>query len=67
MTRHFLRDDDLTPAEQAGPLVLLNSDLGVGINGVVLPVDGGFMGALNTGQVDLSKMMSKAAEQAPAG
>ena len=56
----------LTPAEQAGPLVLLNSDLAAGINGVVLPVDGGFMGGLSTGQVDLSKMMSKAAEQAPA-
>lgn len=49
-----------TPAEQAGPLILLNSDLAGVVNGVVLPVDGGFMGGLSTGQVDLSKMMSKA-------
>lgn len=54
-----------TPEEQAGPLVLLNSALAGMINGVVVPVDGGFMGALATGQVDLSKLMAKAA--APAG
>ncbi|MFD1613238.1 coniferyl-alcohol dehydrogenase [Sphingomonas tabacisoli] len=48
-----------TPEEQAAPLVLLNSDLAKMINGVVLPVDGGFMGALATGQVDLSRMMAK--------
>jgi len=28
---------------------------------VVLPVDGGFMGGLTTGQVDISKMMAGAA------
>jgi len=33
------------------------------VNGVVLPVDGGFMGGLATGQVDLSKMMAAAAKQ----
>ena len=48
-----------TAAEQAGPLVLLCSDVAGVVNGVVLPVDGGFMGGLATGQVDLSKMMSK--------
>jgi NAD(P)-dependent dehydrogenase (short-subunit alcohol dehydrogenase family) len=48
-----------TPAEQAGPLVLLCSDIAGVVNGVVLPVDGGFMGGLATGQVDISKMMSK--------
>jgi NAD(P)-dependent dehydrogenase (short-subunit alcohol dehydrogenase family) len=48
-----------TAAEQAGPLVLLCSDLAGVVNGVVLPVDGGFMGGLATGQVDISKMMSK--------
>jgi NAD(P)-dependent dehydrogenase (short-subunit alcohol dehydrogenase family) len=48
-----------TPAEQAGPLVLLCSDVAGVVNGVVLPVDGGFMGGLATGQVDISKMMSK--------
>ncbi|MCJ8159687.1 coniferyl-alcohol dehydrogenase [Sphingomonas sp. LaA6.9] len=49
-----------TPEEQAGGLVLLNSALGSIINGVVLPVDGGFMGGVATGQVDLSKMMRRA-------
>jgi len=52
-----------TPAEQAGPLVLLCSDAAAVVNGVVLPVDGGFMGGLATGQVDLSKMMAAAAKQ----
>jgi NAD(P)-dependent dehydrogenase (short-subunit alcohol dehydrogenase family) len=47
-----------TPEEQAGPLVFLNSDVASYVNGVVLPVDGGFMGALTTGQVDLTLMMS---------
>jgi len=51
----------LTPEEQAGPLILLNSDAASVVNGVVLPVDGGFMGGLSTGQVDISKMMGKAA------
>lgn len=50
-----------TPAEQGGPLVLLCSDLAGVVNGVVLPVDGGFMGGLATGQVDISRMMSKKA------
>lgn len=45
-----------TPEEQAGPIVLLNSDLATIVNGVALPVDGGFMGGLATGQVDLSKL-----------
>jgi NAD(P)-dependent dehydrogenase (short-subunit alcohol dehydrogenase family) len=49
-----------TPAEQAGPLVLLCSDVAGVVNGVVLPVDGGFMGGLATGQVDISKMMGGA-------
>jgi len=52
-----------TPAEQAGPLVLLNSDAAGVVNGVVLPVDGGFMGGVVTGQVDMSKMMAGAAKQ----
>ncbi len=49
-----------TPAEQAGPLVLINSEAAGVVNGVVLPVDGGFMGGLVTGQVDISKMMGGA-------
>ena len=46
-----------TPEEQAGGLVGLNSDLLRFVNGIVLPVDGGFMGGLATGQIDISKMM----------
>lgn len=46
-----------TPEEQAGPLVFLNSDAASYINGVALAVDGGFLGGVATGQVDLSKMM----------
>jgi NAD(P)-dependent dehydrogenase (short-subunit alcohol dehydrogenase family) len=53
-----------TPAEQAGPLVLINSDLAGVVNGIVLPVDGGFMGGLATGQIDISKMMSAAKKPA---
>lgn len=52
-----------TPEEQAGPLVLICSDAASVVNGVVLPVDGGFMGGLTTGQVDISKMMGGAAQQ----
>ncbi|UVO52672.1 coniferyl-alcohol dehydrogenase [Sphingomonas sp. SUN039] len=49
-----------TPEEQAGGLVLLNSALASIVNGVVFPVDGGFMGGVATGQVDLSVMMRRA-------
>jgi NAD(P)-dependent dehydrogenase (short-subunit alcohol dehydrogenase family) len=49
-----------TPYEQAAPLVWLNSNLATIVNGVVLPVDGGFMGGIPTGQIDLSRMMRKA-------
>ena len=51
-----------TPEEQAGPLVLICSQAAGVVNGVVLPVDGGFMGGLATGQVDISKMMGGAAK-----
>jgi NAD(P)-dependent dehydrogenase (short-subunit alcohol dehydrogenase family) len=44
------------PEEQAYPLVFLNSDAASYVNGVALPVDGGFMGAVATGQVDLAKL-----------
>jgi len=50
-----------TPYEQAAPLVWLNSDFATIVNGVVLPVDGGFMGGIPTGQVDLSRMMRRSA------
>jgi NAD(P)-dependent dehydrogenase (short-subunit alcohol dehydrogenase family) len=49
-----------TPEEQAGGIVLLNSALAGIINGVVLPVDGGFMGGLATGQIDLAALMANA-------
>ena len=52
-----------TPEEQAGPLVLLNSAAAGVVTGVVLPVDGGFMGGLTTGQVDISKMMGAGSKQ----
>jgi NAD(P)-dependent dehydrogenase (short-subunit alcohol dehydrogenase family) len=47
-----------TAAEQAGPLLLINSAAAGVVNGVVLPVDGGFMGGMATGQIDLSVMMA---------
>lgn len=49
-----------TPEEQAAPLVFLNSEAASYVNGVALPVDGGFMGGVATGQVDLSAMMANA-------
>ena len=49
-----------TPEEQAGPLICLNSDAAGYVNGVVLPVDGGFTGAVTTGQADLSALMPSA-------
>ena len=52
-----------TPEEQAGGLILLNSALAGIVNGVVFPVDGGFMGGVATGQVDLSVMMRNAKPQ----
>lgn len=53
-----------TPEEQAGPLVFLNSDAASYINGVALPVDGGFLGGVATGQIDISAMMAAAAKSA---
>jgi NAD(P)-dependent dehydrogenase (short-subunit alcohol dehydrogenase family) len=50
-----------TPEEQASGLVLLNSAMAGIVNGVVFPVDGGFMGGVATGQVDLSVMMRRSA------
>ncbi|GLR67105.1 3-alpha-hydroxysteroid dehydrogenase [Acidocella aquatica] len=50
-----------TPQEQANALIFLNSDLATYINGVSLPIDGGFMGGLATGQIDITAMMAAAA------
>jgi NAD(P)-dependent dehydrogenase (short-subunit alcohol dehydrogenase family) len=52
-----------TPDEQAGPIVFLNSDAASYVNGVAFPVDGGFLGGLSTGQIDMSAMMAAAAPQ----
>jgi NAD(P)-dependent dehydrogenase (short-subunit alcohol dehydrogenase family) len=46
------------PEEQAAPLVFLNSDAASYVNGVALPVDGGFMGGVATGEIDLAKLFS---------
>ena len=48
-----------TADEQANGLLLINSALAGIITGVVLPVDGGFMGSLATGQIDISAMMKR--------
>ncbi|MDR3417204.1 MAG: coniferyl-alcohol dehydrogenase [Nevskia sp.] len=54
-----------TPEEQAAALVFLNSGVAGYINGVALPVDGGFMGGVATGQVDLQAMMANAGAAKP--
>ncbi|MGL4565374.1 MAG: coniferyl-alcohol dehydrogenase [Halioglobus sp.] len=45
-----------TPEEQAVALIYLNSPAASYINGVALPVDGGFMSGVATGQVDMSAL-----------
>jgi NAD(P)-dependent dehydrogenase (short-subunit alcohol dehydrogenase family) len=50
-----------TPEEQAGPLVFLNSGAASYLNGVALPVDGGFLGGIATGQIDPRSLMGSSA------
>lgn len=52
-----------TPEEQAGPLLFLNSDAASYINGVALPVDGGFLGGIATGQIDMASFTGGAKPQ----
>lgn len=49
-----------TPAEQAYPLIFLNSDAASFINGHVLNVDGGFVGGVLTGQIDIKAALAQA-------
>jgi NAD(P)-dependent dehydrogenase (short-subunit alcohol dehydrogenase family) len=51
-----------TPEEQAWPLVFLNSPRSSYINGEGLTTDGGFFGAVQTGQLDLAKVFGEIAE-----
>jgi NAD(P)-dependent dehydrogenase (short-subunit alcohol dehydrogenase family) len=49
-----------TPQEQAWPLAFLNSPRASYVNGETFTTDGGFFGALQTGQVDLSALFAGA-------
>jgi NAD(P)-dependent dehydrogenase (short-subunit alcohol dehydrogenase family) len=49
-----------TPQEQARPLVFLNSDAASYINGHVLNVDGGFVGAAVVGEIDVPALFTAA-------
>jgi len=49
-----------TPEEQARPLIFLNSDAASYINGHPLNVDGGCIGAVTTGELDLRALMGAA-------
>jgi NAD(P)-dependent dehydrogenase (short-subunit alcohol dehydrogenase family) len=49
-----------TAEEQAWPLVFLNSPRASFVNGESFTTDGGFFGAVQTGQVDLSKLAGPA-------
>jgi NAD(P)-dependent dehydrogenase (short-subunit alcohol dehydrogenase family) len=47
-----------TPQEQAWPLVFLNSPRSSYVNGEALVTDGGFFGAVQSGQLDLSQLFA---------
>jgi NAD(P)-dependent dehydrogenase (short-subunit alcohol dehydrogenase family) len=51
-----------TPEEQAWPLIFLNSPRSSYVNGETFTTDGGFFGALQTGQVDLSGLFAARAQ-----
>lgn len=47
-----------TAEEQADPLIFLNSDLARLVSGHALMVDGGFVGGVVTGVIDVQKMLA---------
>jgi NAD(P)-dependent dehydrogenase (short-subunit alcohol dehydrogenase family) len=49
-----------TPEEQAYPLIFLNSGAAGFISGHALMVDGGFIGGVTTGELDMNKLMAEA-------
>jgi NAD(P)-dependent dehydrogenase (short-subunit alcohol dehydrogenase family) len=49
-----------TPEDQAWPLIFLNSPRSSYVNGEALVTDGGFFGAVQSGQLDLTKMFDAA-------
>ena len=49
-----------TPEEQAAALIFLNSAPASYMSGLALPVDGGFMAGMMTGQIDLSALAAMA-------
>ncbi len=48
-----------TPEEQAYPLLFVNSGAASYINGVSLPVDGGFSGAVSVGKIKLAELLPR--------
>lgn len=50
-----------SPEEQAAPIVFLNSDAATYINGHCLPVDGGFLGAVGVGEIDIQALLANGA------
>jgi NAD(P)-dependent dehydrogenase (short-subunit alcohol dehydrogenase family) len=55
---------DSQPEEQAWPLVFLNSPRMSYVTGLGLATDGGFVGAMITGQIDLNALMALATQPA---
>ena len=48
-----------TSAEQADPLLFLNSEAAAFVNGHLLNVDGGFFGGVATGRIDMMKLIEE--------
>lgn len=50
-----------SPAEQAYPVVFLNSDAASYVNGHLLHVDGGFLGGVSCGEIDVQALLASIA------